>query len=103
MTGKPTIDPKIHARIRKLAKAGHSRPAIQEQLGVSNYTVRKALDPDFLDRERERQRALGPARYAARKDDPDYRARQKAHADTDAYREAARARMAALRKSKSAS
>lgn len=49
-----------------------------EAVGVSLTTVRKALDPEFAERPRPRHRAAGAARYAARKDDPAYRAYQQA-------------------------
>ncbi|WP_029002743.1 hypothetical protein [Azorhizobium doebereinerae] len=100
MAGKPTIDPKVHAKIRRLASQGHGRKDIAATLGVSLYTVRKALDPDFVERERERQRAIGPERYARRKDDPAYQAYQADYASAPERLAQVRASMALLRKNR---
>ena len=98
MSGKPTIPPEVNAYIRALYSQGASRTEIMADLGVSRYTVNKALDPDFIERERERQRALSPDRVAARRADPTYEARRKAmYFDCDEYREKARTRMRLIR------
>jgi len=82
VSGKATIPARVHARIRALAKRGMGRRAIAEEMGCSLYTVRKALDPDFAERERERHRSFGPARWEGRKGDPDYLAYQADYAAT---------------------
>jgi hypothetical protein len=94
MAGKPTIPPRVHAKIRKLDAQGVSRAAIAEMIPCSLYTVRKALDPDFAESERERQRGID---RSDRQENPDYLAYQAAFAATEARREQVRARMAALR------
>lgn len=94
MSGKPMIPPEVHEYIRTLYSRGESRKAIATDLGVSSYTVRKALDPDFVERERKRQRALSPEREARRRADPSYGPRRKAlYFDTDEYRAKVRVRM----------
>lgn len=98
MTGKPTIPKSVHAKIRKLHKAGMTVTAIAGAIGCSTYTVRKAIDPDFVERERVRQRELGPERYAARKMDEAYLAYQEQYSKTEQRRAKARESMARLRK-----
>lgn len=98
MVGKPTIPPAVHAKIRKLAKAGHSERSLVELCGVSLYTVRKALKGDeFLEAERARHRAMGADRYKARKTDPAYLEYQAAANALPERREKVRQAMAALR------
>jgi hypothetical protein len=103
LTGKPTIPARTHAKIRALAKKGMGRREIAETVGHSLYTVRKALDPDFVEQERERQREFGAARYEIRKNDPNYAAYQAAYSATEERREQVRLHMAALRASQRAS
>jgi hypothetical protein len=73
------------------------RRAIAETMACSLYTVRKALDPEFVEQERARQRALGPTRWIGRRDDPDYAAYQAEYGATEERRKQVRLRMAALR------
>lgn len=94
MSGKPTIPTRVHAKIRKLAAEGMGKRSIAETIPCSLYTVRKALEPDFVEAERERQRQYD---RSERRDDPDYQAYQQAYAATDKRRKQARERMAALR------
>lgn len=97
MAGKPRIPAAIHARIRKLHASGEGPSAIAKKLRCSNYTVRKALDSQFVVRERARLRVIDAVRTPERAKDPRHRAYQAAYADRDEYREASRLRMAALR------
>lgn len=98
MSGKPTIPDSIHKKIRSLRKRGATYAEIEEELGVSRYTVRKAIDPDFVARERERQRAISPERVKQRSADPSYAEKRKArYFDNDEYRARVRTRMQAHR------
>ena len=100
MAGKATIPAFVHAEIQRMHSQGASRRAIAIELECSMYTVRKALDPDFIEQERERQRALWPARKVVRKDDENYIAYQEAYSKTPERREQAKQTMAKLRHSR---
>lgn len=98
MAGKPSIPASIHKKIQKLHNQGMGKKAIAAEIGCSMYTVRKALDPDFAGRERERQRALWPDRQVRRKDDENYIAYQQTYSQTPERREQVRQSMTKLRK-----
>ena len=95
MSGKPTIPPTVHSTIRMLSNQGVGRKAIAEKLGGSGYTIRKALDPDFVERERERQRRID---RSARRKDPAYLAYQAAWSASPERREQLRGYRAAGRR-----
>lgn len=97
MVGKPTIPKSVHNRVRRLHSQGMGRKAIAAELEVSTYTVRKALDDGFAEREAARHRATGAERYRQRKDDPDYVAYQSEYNATDKRRVSARETMARIR------
>lgn len=100
MVGKATIPDIVHTEIRRMHDQGWGKKAIAAEMECSMYTVRKALDPDFVERERERQRALWPARQEQRRDDPNFAAYQEAYSRTPGRREQVRAAMASLRASR---
>lgn len=97
MAGKPTIPDSVHERIRRLISTGKSKKDVQEIVGCSSYTVYKAIDPDFVERERARCRKADHETRPDRSQLQSIRAYKQEHADTDAYREASRVRMATLR------
>lgn len=99
MSGKPRIPSSMHAAVRRLAKRGYGRKAIADKLQVSLYTVRKALDPDFVERERARQRLID---RSARRQDENYLAYQAAWSATTKRREQVRRYRAEWRKNKRA-
>lgn len=72
MAGKPSIPPSVHAHIRTLYSQGVGKKAIGTALGVSKYTVERALDEGYAEREAARQRKNYPHRHRQRRDDPAY-------------------------------
>ncbi len=102
MVGKPSIPPSVLARIKTLAAEGMSQKAIATIVGVSRKTVLKTIDPDFAERERERQRRVDAARAAKRRSDPAYHEYQQAYGATEKRRAQVRERMAALRAARKA-
>ncbi len=79
MAGKPSIPLSVHAAIRGLHGQGMGKKAIGLALGVSKYTVERALDEGYAEREAARQRRNYPHRYRERRDDPAYRETQARH------------------------
>lgn len=102
MAGKATIPPSFHETIRRLYDQGMGVKAIAADLECSTYTVRKAIDPEFVERERARQNALWPARHESRRCDQNYIAYQEAYARTPERREQVRRQMASLRRTRKA-
>jgi hypothetical protein len=97
MAGKPQLPSTIHRRIRRLRAAGKTFAAIMEAVGCSLYTVRVALRKEYRAEERARHRARWADVKAHREGNDAYAAYQHAYADRPEYRDASRARMAALR------
>jgi hypothetical protein len=100
MAGKASIPSSVHSEIRRLAEIGMSRKAIMSLLNVSTYTYRRATDPDFAERERERQRNLWPWRKEERAGNSAYQAYQDSYGAKPEHLARVRAAMAALRKAR---
>lgn len=97
MAGKPTIPVATHDLIRDMNDRGIGRRGIADEVGVSLYTVRKALEDDFAAREADRHRALWPQRKRARAVDDGYKAYQAAYGASPERLRKVRLAMATLR------
>lgn len=100
MAGKPIIPTSVHKRIREMHDGGMGKKAIAVELGYSLYTVRKAIEDGYAEKEAARHRESSAERYARRKENPDYIAYQKDRNSTDERRAQVRASMARLRAQK---
>jgi hypothetical protein len=92
------VPPDMHERIREMSSQGVSQKKVLKALGCSRYTIRKALNPDFAEAERKRQRAID--RSIKRVNDPAYKAYQATWYKLSDHKGKSRARMAAARQAR---